>query len=67
MGDSFPDLVIAKYGINALVEIKGKNGKLSPGQLEFKKSWRGFVVVVRTQDDCILLDRKFYELAHGKR
>jgi Holliday junction resolvase len=56
LGDDFPDLVIGKHGITALVEVKSqdrrKNGLknaadlLSAGQKDFASQWKGAAVIV---------------------
>ena len=48
VGNSFPDLVIAKHNENILLEVKYLNGKLSEGQEEFFRNWQGPVFEVRT-------------------
>lgn len=60
LGGDFPDIVIAKAGSTALVEIKdGKKSasqrKLRPGQQEFKDTWKGEYYVVESLDEveCI--------------
>lgn len=61
LGDSFPDLVIGKHGIDAKVECKSakkihkrKGDGLSPGQVEFKDRWKGApVIVAMTLEDVI--------------
>jgi Holliday junction resolvase len=52
-GDGFPDLVVAKFNINYLVEVKTKTGKLRQSQIDFRSKWRGDYRVVRTVDDVI--------------
>ena|SRR5690349_24724287 len=51
-GEAFPDLVIGMLGFNVLVEIKPPGVKLKPNQLEWHTSWPGWVVVIRTKEDC---------------
>ena len=49
VGDDVPDLLVARRGINLLVELKSPGGKLSPGQYEFILQWPAPVMVA----DCI--------------
>jgi len=53
IGGDFPDLVIGKHGITALVECKSdkkvrktKGDGLSEGQKTFKATWKGSQVIV---------------------
>ncbi|HJW74827.1 MAG TPA: hypothetical protein VJ787_04045 [Thermoleophilia bacterium] len=46
VGDDFPDLVVGLAGHDFLVEAKAAKGKLSDGQSEFARTWRGAPVVV---------------------
>jgi Holliday junction resolvase len=46
MGKDFPDLVVGLAGATFLVEAKSAKGKLSDGQSDFAKTWRGAPVVV---------------------
>lgn len=52
LGEDFPDLVIGKNGITALVEAKTPRGKKTaeersrPGQKNFALNWRGSPVIV---------------------
>lgn len=63
VGQSFPDLVIAKNEINILVEIKSEKGKLSEGQKKFQDNWQGWIETVVTVEDCIKLN----ELIGGRK
>lgn len=67
VGDSFPDLVVAKHGINVVVEIKTDEGKLEPGQVEFMETWRGPSHVIRTMQDCIDLDNHLKRQKYDKQ
>lgn len=46
LGRDFPDLVVGVAGSTFLVEAKAAKGKLSDGQSEFARTWRGTPVVV---------------------
>ena len=59
-GDDFPDLVIGKHGVTALVEIKVKRpGRttmdklVSDGQREFALNWRGSPVIFAYHADDV--------------
>lgn len=55
IGDDCPDLLVGYRGRSFLVEIKSEKGKLSPGQLDFIRLWRGDpVIVARSFDDVWL-------------
>ena len=46
-GRDFPDLVVGFGGVTYLVEIKSsETAPLTPGQVEFARTWRGSAVVV---------------------
>jgi hypothetical protein len=58
MGNGFPDLVIGRNGLDALVEIKTDDPKshygLRPGQKAFALEWRGAkVIVARTSEEIL--------------
>lgn len=46
IGHNFPDLVVGLGGATFLIEAKSARGKLSTGQSDFAKTWRGSPVVV---------------------
>lgn len=52
VGEAFPDLVAAQLGFNVLIEVKPVGRKLKPNQLEWHTNWPGWVVVIRTKEDC---------------
>jgi Holliday junction resolvase len=67
VGDGVPDLLVARGGINVLVEVKDgakvpSARKLTPEQVEFFVSWRGRIEIVKTVDDVIAL---LQESRHG--
>jgi hypothetical protein len=57
MGGGYPDLnvrISTRRGHEvALVEIKTRDGKLSPSQTRFLAEWGSCVAVVQTRDDVI--------------
>ena len=46
LGHDFPDLVAGVAGATFLIEAKSAKGKLTDGQSDFAKEWRGAPVVV---------------------
>lgn len=46
VGDNCPDLLIGYRGKNYLAEVKSEKGKLTEGQREFMRLWRGAPVIV---------------------
>lgn len=46
-----PDLVIARDGFTALVEVKTGKAKLKPGQVTFAQRWGATVYVLRSRHD----------------
>lgn len=53
LGNGFPDILVARNNLNILVEIKDANGKLSAGQINFAREWKGPVIEARTLDDVL--------------
>jgi hypothetical protein len=64
VGGGFPDWVIPWRGLTVLIEIKGKDGKLSKGQRDFIDNWTGGpVLVVDSAED---LFRQLIDLDKAK-
>lgn len=62
LGNGFPDIVVGKYGINLLVEIKDgakspSKRKLTEDELRFHQNWRGLVFVVESPEDVEEIDQ----------
>lgn len=55
VGNGWPDTEIGVNGVNCLVEIKSKDGKLTVDQQEFFKSWQGMARVIRSVDEAVEL------------
>lgn len=56
-GAGTPDLVIGRPGALLLVEVKAKNGKLTPDQEQWHREWRGAKpVIVRSVDEALKLE-----------
>lgn len=69
VGQDFPDLVVGKWGITMLVELKSpkavsrrKGDGRSEGQVAFAEGWRGGPVIVAQTAEEILaeLDRRIW-------
>lgn len=52
VGYGFPDMVIAKRGVSALIEVKSTYGVLTPNQVKFISNWQGEVYVIRSVDEA---------------
>ena len=53
-----PDLLVGFLGHNLLIEVKTKDGELTPTEAEWHESWRGHVDIVRTVDQALdILDK----------
>jgi hypothetical protein len=55
VGKGCPDILIARHGINTLVEIKTAKGKMNDRQKEFCDKWEAKVYTVRDIDDALVL------------
>lgn len=58
LGGGWPDLLVAKDGRTALVEVKSAKGKLNRDQLDFVASWHGVIEVARSIEDVLTIDRR---------
>lgn len=54
----FTDLVVGFMGVNVIVEVKSKDGKLTVDQIDLRDTWRGWREEVRNTDDVIKLVTK---------
>jgi hypothetical protein len=63
LGGGVPDLLIGIPGMNMLVEVKSKSGKLTPEQAKFHAEWKGPKAVVRTVQEAAELVGKMGEWA----
>lgn len=53
VGGGCPDLLVARGGVTALVEVKTATGTLRESQKTFLDDWRGRVEVVRSVDEAV--------------
>lgn len=51
--EGFPDGLVAKDGFIALVEVKGKRGRLTKAERAFHEGFQGKVWVIRSIDDVL--------------
>lgn len=63
LGKGFPDLCIAKFGVNTLIEVK--DGKLPPSgrkltedEETFWREWNGSIVLIQSVDEVMAFDKK---------
>lgn len=67
LGGGFPDIVVAKHGFTALIEIKDGKKSLSRRQLTsdektFHLLWNGYIRIVESTDDVEDMDRELDSL-----
>ena len=68
VGDGVPDLLVGRFGVTHLVEVKDgskakSKRKLTPAQVAFRDSWRGSPIhVVKSLDDVANLHRTWFTL-----
>lgn len=48
-----PDLLVARQGVNFLIEVKEPKGKLTEDQETFIWNWKGSVAVVRSVEEAL--------------
>ena len=53
-----PDLLVSFKNKLFLMEVKKKNGKLTPEQVKFHENWKGEIHIVRTVDEAIVILNK---------
>ena len=52
-GRGCPDLLVGFLGHNLLLEVKTKDGELTPREAEWHDDWRGQVSIVRTAHEAL--------------
>ena len=62
VGDGFPDVVVAKFGRDFLIEIKDGSKppsarKLTEDEEKFHSTWKGHIEIIETVDDVFRFDR----------
>jgi hypothetical protein len=58
LGNGFPDLAVARHGVNYLLEVKDgtkspSRRKLTPDEERFRSNWRGTVFTVESIQDAL--------------
>jgi len=53
IGQGWPDLVVAKQGVTAVVEIKMPGEKLTDAEVEFFETWPGAKMIVYDEQDAV--------------
>ena len=53
VGAGVPDLLVGYRGVNYLLEVKSRRGRLTADQVVFFDQWRGAAQVVRSVDDAL--------------
>jgi hypothetical protein len=66
VGDGVPDLLVSILGVNVLVEVKSDGGVLNKKQIEFCKTWKGPLAVVKSVKGAALLVADMGEWARRK-
>lgn len=56
LGDDFPDILVARRGQIALIEIKAEKGKMTDGQWTFYKNFPGLIFICKTIEDVMRID-----------
>ena len=61
VGKGFVDIIVAKNGVNVLVEIKDEKKppsarKLTPDEQKFHEEWKGLIRIIESRQDVIDLD-----------
>lgn len=67
-GEGFPDIVVAKNGLNVLVEVKDGDRTpsarmLKPKQRKFLFLWPGMACVITKPEEVIEFDKEFKKIA----
>lgn len=52
-GTRIPDLLVGRAGMNFLLEVKDEHGRLTDGQDEWHRAWRGRCAVVRSPEEAL--------------
>lgn len=50
---AIPDLLLGWQGVNYLIEVKSKGGKLTPDQVQFHTEWNGQIAVCKTLEEVL--------------
>lgn len=63
VGEGFPDMILAQWGLNFLIEVKNYDQplckrKLTTDQQDFHLFWKGIIDIVESDDDFLKWDKK---------
>lgn len=64
VGKGCPDILVGRNGINVLMEIKTKNGKLNEKQVGWHESWKGIVATVTDLNQAIEIMNDVLKVQH---
>lgn len=69
VSNGFPDLIIARNGVNILIEVKdgSKNPsarKLTDDEADFHEKWKGSIYIVESIDDAIKVVNSLRDQVH---
>lgn len=53
IGKGFPDLIVGRWDINLLVEVKREGEKLTPDEREFFETWKGAAIIATSAEQVI--------------
>lgn len=53
IGEGFPDLVVGRWDVNLLVEVKQEGEKLTPDERVFFETWKGAAIVATSAEQVI--------------
>lgn len=72
IGKGFPDLVVGKYAMNFLIEVKDgakppSSQRLTEDELVFHRSWKGHVCILASPLDCDVFSKWVDDRASGHR
>ena len=65
LGGDFPDMIVARGGQTALIEIKAGRGSLSVGQKQFIETWKGQIYVCRSEIEALAIIHEMERLIAG--
>lgn len=67
LGDGFVDMVVARSGINVLIEVKRPGETLRKSQRDFTSKWQGLWYTVRSVDDVKMVEYDIYNLLLARK
>lgn len=71
LGAGFPDLIVGRYGVSYLIEVKSPRGRktaedrLQKAQIAFRDAWKGGPVLACSSLEDALFDIKCHQLKMG--